>query len=109
MAQIIPGPLQQSPRLSWLLMIILGCFLICLKSGKKAAIFFNRRQYCLIPGQQNFPKSTLLALLHSERPKLHGVLAALSAIGLRDDPYRVGGTNKNGSSCCCCIVVLRPW
>ena len=41
----------------------------------------------------------LLTLLHSERPKLYTILAFLSAIGLRVDPYSIvrqlGGKNEN--------------
>ena len=36
-----------------------------------------------------------LTLLHSEQPKLYGILAVLSAIGLPDDPVVKGDKNEN--------------
>ena len=53
------------------------------------------RSACLAE-QRNFSiRSHLLTLLHSERPKLYGVLAVLSAKGLKQE-YATSGANRKG-------------
>ena len=48
--------------------------------GKVVSYILKENEKCIV----KFPKlQWYLTLLHSERPKLHGVLAILSAIGLK--------------------------
>ena len=65
----------------------------------------NLYGFLLFPCQQNFSKRGLyLTLLHSEQPKLYGVLAILSAIGLKERIcsqrriffFKEGGNTENG-------------
>ena len=47
--------------------------------------FYKRKHYFVFSCLLSFPKWDLsLILLHSERPKLHRILAVLSAIGLKE-------------------------
>ena len=53
-------------------------FRFCLPSLLRSTVIEKN----LLPGSKLFP----LFLMHSERPKLYGVLAVLSAIGFKVDP-----------------------
>ena len=52
------------------------------RGGERGVLFSLKTQPCFLWKSHSWCSIFNLTLLHSERPKLHGVLAVLSAIGL---------------------------